>query len=159
MPALIRRRDRNANQETWLIFYDGDIRAGTIALRSGNPTTTDSWSWSVGFYPGSDPAECSSGTAATFWEARKAFEAAWRIFLAKRTEADFQAWRDDRDWTAEKYALWDAGQRPPAFEWEPGQPCSIWMKCQCGAIFNSHKPAESYDHCAHIYAAQARQGR
>jgi hypothetical protein len=53
------------------------------------------------------------------------------------------------------YALWDAGKRLPPLEWEPG---SIWMKCPCGAIFNSHKPAESYDHRAHIYAAQARQG-
>jgi hypothetical protein len=32
-----------------------------------------------------------------------------QVFLSKRTEADFQAWRDQRDWTARKYALWDAG--------------------------------------------------
>ena len=35
MPALTRRRDRQASQETWLIYF-GDIHAGTIALRSGN---------------------------------------------------------------------------------------------------------------------------
>lgn len=29
------------------------------------------------------------------------------------------------------------------------------MLCVCGVTFNSHKPAESYDHRAHIYAAQA----
>jgi len=33
------------------------------------------------------------------------------LFLSKRTEADFQAWRDQRDWTARKYALWDAGKK------------------------------------------------
>jgi len=33
------------------------------------------------------------------------------MFLAKRTTADFQAWRDQRDWTARKYAAWAAGRR------------------------------------------------
>jgi hypothetical protein len=79
MPALTRRRDRQASQETWLIYFGG-IHAGTIGLRSGNPTTADPWSWYCGFYPGSEPGDCTSGTAASFWEARTAFEAAWRIF-------------------------------------------------------------------------------
>jgi hypothetical protein len=47
---------------------------------------------------------CTCGTAATFDEARADFEAAWRVFLSKRTEVDFQEWRDQRDWTARKYA-------------------------------------------------------
>jgi hypothetical protein len=34
--------------------------------------------------------------------ARADFEAAWQVFLANRTEADFEAWRDQRDWTARK---------------------------------------------------------
>jgi hypothetical protein len=38
-------------------------------------------------------------------------------FLSNRTEADFQAWRDGRDWTAEKYRRSDRGERMP-----PGQP-------------------------------------
>jgi hypothetical protein len=41
------RRDPDAHQETWLIYY-GDVRAGTIAIRPGNPTDTDSW-WRCGF--------------------------------------------------------------------------------------------------------------
>ena len=57
------------------------------------------------------PGECTGGTAATFEEARADFESAWRMFLAKRTTADFQAWRDQRDWTARKYAAWAAGRR------------------------------------------------
>src|SRR3974377_1650336 len=36
----------------------------------------------------------SWGTAAAFEEARTDFETAWRVLLAKRTTADFQAWRD-----------------------------------------------------------------
>jgi hypothetical protein len=34
------------------------------------------WEWRCGFYSGSRPGECSSGTAATFQEARGAFEIA-----------------------------------------------------------------------------------
>src|SRR5260370_3895707 len=40
--------------------------------------------------------------------------------------SDFQAWRDERDSTARKYALWDAGNRVPANEWELVKPCYIF---------------------------------
>jgi broad specificity phosphatase PhoE len=72
----------------------------------GNPHDTDRWEWCCGFYRG----EYQSDTAATFAEARADFEREWRVFLSKRTESDFQAWRDQRDWTARKYALWDTGK-------------------------------------------------
>jgi hypothetical protein len=78
---------------------------------------------------------------------------AW-IVLAKRTEADFQEWRDHRDSTAQNYALWDAGKRSPPLEWEPGKPCSIWMKCQCGAIFNSHRLDDTVVHVPHLTKAK-----
>jgi hypothetical protein len=64
-----------------------------------------------GFYPGSHPREHMAGSAHDFERARADFEAAWRIFSTKRTEADYQAWRDNRDWTAWKYAMWDAGMK------------------------------------------------
>jgi hypothetical protein len=35
------------------------------------------------------------------------------VFLSKRTEADFHEWRDQRDWTARKYKLWEAGELLP----------------------------------------------
>jgi hypothetical protein len=98
MPALTRRRDRDAHQETWLI-YRRDVHVGTI-----NPNAAPQWQCRCGFYPGSEPGECASSTAATFDEARADFEAAWRVFLSKRTEAGFQEWREQRDWTARKYA-------------------------------------------------------
>ena len=66
------------------------MRVGTIAVRSGNPHDTDPWQWSCGFYPGSEPGEISSDTAATFKEARADFERAWQVFFSKRTEADFR---------------------------------------------------------------------
>jgi hypothetical protein len=70
MPTLTRRRNPDAPQATWLVYY-GDVRVGSIAMRSGNPADTDPWGWRCGFYPGSYPKECTSGTAATFDQARK----------------------------------------------------------------------------------------
>src|SRR5262252_8741642 len=87
MPELTRRRDPDAQQETWLIHY-GDVRVRVIAERVGNPDSTPGWQWSCGFYPGSNLSERTSGLAESFDQARRAFEAAWRVFLAKRTEAD-----------------------------------------------------------------------
>jgi hypothetical protein len=95
MPALTRRRSKDASEECWHVYY-GDVRVGTIAIRSGNPFATDPWQWRCGFYPGSLPGDCTSGTAASFGEARDAFELAWRVFLANRTEADFDEYRKHR---------------------------------------------------------------
>jgi hypothetical protein len=36
---------------------------------------------------------------------RAEFAVAWREFLPKRSEADFQAWRDQQTWTREVRAL------------------------------------------------------
>jgi hypothetical protein len=63
MPALTRRRNPDARQESWLILY-GDVHVGTIGLRSGNPFGTDPWQWRCGFYPGSEPGDCTSGAVA-----------------------------------------------------------------------------------------------
>jgi hypothetical protein len=49
----------------------------------------------------------------TFDQARADFEAGWRVFLSNRTEADFQEWRDERDWTAEKYLRFDRHEPMP----------------------------------------------
>jgi hypothetical protein len=119
MPELTRRRNLEAPDECWHVLY-GDVRVGTIALRTGMPHHEDPWGWACGFYPGSHPRECTNGTAETFDQARVDFEAAWRVFLSNRTEADFQAWRDQRDWTAEKYRRFDRGARMPP-DWKPPQ--------------------------------------
>ena len=108
--ALTCRRDVESQQDYWLIYY-GDVHVGTIAVRSGSPHDKPQWGWRCGLYPGSPPGECKTGTAVTFERARTAFEAAWRVFLSKRTEADFQEWRDHRDWTAEKNRRFDRGER------------------------------------------------
>jgi hypothetical protein len=84
----------------------------------------------------------TSGTADTFDQARADFERAWAVFLSNRTEADFQAWRDQRDWTERKYAMWDAGKRlePPSYG--PGKPAHTFRRCPCGEVFDMHGPEE-----------------
>jgi hypothetical protein len=69
-----------------------------------------------------------------------------------------QEWRNARDWTARKYAIWDAGERLPPNEWAPGKPCGIYMKCTCGNVFNSHQIEENLVHVPHITAAHAADG-
>jgi hypothetical protein len=79
------------------------VHVGAIAKRTGNPHGTEPWEWRCGFYPGSNPGDDRHGTAASFDAARAAFEAAWRDYLPKRREADFQEWRDHEACTVEKY--------------------------------------------------------
>jgi hypothetical protein len=121
MTALTRRPSQDGRQDCWHIYY-GDIQAGTIAKRVGNQ-----WKWICGFYPESKPGEIRSGTATAFDQARAEFAKAWKIFFANRTEADFQAWRDQRDFAAWKYAMWDAGRKLPT-QLPTGR-----SKCFCGA--------------------------
>jgi hypothetical protein len=158
MPELTRRRYPEARDECWHVYY-GDVHAGTLAIRTGNPHDTEPWEWRCGFYPGSHPGECSSGTAETFDQARAEFEEAWQVFLSNRPEADFQAWRDQRDWTARKYALWDAGRRlePPSHG--SGKPASRFMKCPCGEIFDMRGLEEVVIHVRHISAVEVRSRR
>jgi len=63
----------------------------------------------VASYPGSEPGGQRFGTAASFEAARAAFEAAWREYLPRRTEADFQAWRDQEAW--DRAEICDVGER------------------------------------------------
>ncbi len=108
MPTLTRRRDHNASQEAWL--SSGDVQVGGMSLRSGNPVESNPWQWRCGFYPGSRSGECTSGTAASFEAARSAFMAAWDAFLRKRTESDFEEWREEQRWTERKYDAWARGE-------------------------------------------------
>ena len=98
MPELTRRRYPE-RPDCWHVYF-GDVQVGTIARRSGVPFDVNQWEWSCGFYPGSEPRDHLSGTATSFEQAHTGFETAWRTFSAKRTEADYQAWRDSRDWHA-----------------------------------------------------------
>ena len=143
MTELTRRRDPSRPEETWLIFY-GDVHAGTIGRAVGNRGAAERWNWFCGFYPGSSPGEQRYGSEDRFDEAREAFERAWAFFLARRTEADFRAWRDQRDWTARKYAMWERGEKLPS------QRPSPIMRCPCGERFDSHRIEHTLIHVPHI---------
>lgn len=84
----------------------------------GNPGAVPQWTWQCGFYPAAGPATARAARAPTFEEARANFERAWAIFLSKRTEADFQAWRDQQAWSEEKHRRFDRGERMPP-NWKP----------------------------------------
>jgi len=112
MPELTRRRYPE-REDCWHVYF-GDVHVGTIARCVGNPNAAPRWQWHCGFYPGSDPDEQRTGIASTFDQARADFEAAWRSFSARRTEVDYQVWRDQRDWTERKYAMWERGERLPS---------------------------------------------
>jgi hypothetical protein len=49
-----------------------------------------------------------------------------------------------------------SGKRLPPNECEPR---SIWMKCPCGEIFNSHRLEHTLIHDPHISAVRAHQIR
>jgi hypothetical protein len=89
-----------------------------------------------------------SGTAPTVDETRADFGRAWEVLLSKRTEADFQKWRDARDWTARKYAMWATGEKLPS------QKPSSLMRCPCGETFDSHRLEHTVVHVPHITEAQ-----
>ncbi|MDO8943093.1 MAG: hypothetical protein Q7U75_07900, partial [Desulfobacterales bacterium] len=101
-----------ARGESWHFWYVG-VRVGSIAATEGLKGST-LWVWDCGFHTGSRDG-LRSGSATSYAAARKAFEAAWLEYLPTRTAADFDGWRHQAAWTAEKYARWDRGDRsaPP----------------------------------------------
>jgi hypothetical protein len=69
-------------------------------------TDVDQWGWACGFYPRRQHAE---GTAASFEDARVAFEAAWEAYLPGCADADFAKYRRHRAWTRWKYEMHETG--------------------------------------------------
>ncbi|MDR3484149.1 MAG: hypothetical protein P4M05_04465 [Bradyrhizobium sp.] len=125
MPALTRRRYPE-RQDCWHV-YCGDVHVGTIARRMGCPVDVDQWEWKCGFYPGIEPGQHQDATAVDFDHARADFEAAWQEILPTLAETDFRKWCDQRDFTAWKYAMWDAGRKLPT-QLPAGR-----SRCYCGA--------------------------
>lgn len=131
MPSLTRRRDKSApHRETWGIYF-GDVRIGSISRRAGVPTSAPQWGWSCGFYPGTEPCDQQSGIAETFDEARADFERAWRKLSATRTEANYEAWRRQRDWTAWKDRMHDLAMPLPT-----QRPEGV-ARCFCGEVVST----------------------
>jgi hypothetical protein len=100
-----------------------------------------SMGWQCGFYPPSHQGRHYDGTAETFEQARAEFEAAWREYLPKCTEVDFEEYRRQEAWTAWKYAVHDAHLKLPT------QSTSGRARCFCGA------PIDIPGTATHVYAA------
>ena len=149
MPTLTRRRSTDAHRESWNV-YCGDVRIGAIGRRAGVPVDVDQWGWSLAFYPGLEPGQHRSGSAQTFDQARSDFEAAWTSLLPEIPADAFDEYRRDREHRAEIRVTHARGNTLPS-----ETPSSL-MRCVCGVTFDSHKPAENYEHRLHIYAAQAK---
>src|ERR1700674_5554951 len=104
MPTLTRRRNNDPHRDGWDVYF-GDVHIGSIARWAGVPVEAPRWGWSCGFYPGTAPGEHRSCVAETFEKVRADFQTAWQELAATRTEADYEAWRRQRDWTAWKYRM------------------------------------------------------
>ena len=98
------------------------------------------------------PGQHRSGSAETFEAARDAFEQARSVIIPALPAGAFDEWRRDHDWRADLNARRARGEKL----WTEF-PSSL-MRCVCCGVFDSHKPAESYDHRPHIYAAQNHGG-
>jgi hypothetical protein len=140
MQELTRRRTDD-RFETWEIWY-GDLQVGTIAQQDWdpNPERSGIWKWSCGFYP-LHRDQCFRGQALDFETARAGFDAAWKVFLPKRTEAEFQASRRQKQWTANKYALWDAGYRNKLGR---SNPVRMWRDVQSGHTRRDEGPYRTH---------------
>jgi hypothetical protein len=120
-----RRPDKGRNRQGWFVYF-GDVRVGHIGLRDGVPLSEPQWGWTCGFYPGCDPRQPTNGTGETFEEARAGFEEAWNRLSRTRTEAHFELWRQNRDWTAWKYRMQEKGLKLPT------QTKNDLARCFCG---------------------------
>ena len=73
-------------------------------------------------------------------------EESWQVYYGDVRAGTIA--RDQRDWTARKYAMWEAGERFPT------QKPSSLMKCPCGETFDSHRLEHTVIHVPHITEAQ-----
>jgi hypothetical protein len=96
-------------------------------------------------YPASHRSR--SGYTSNFDQARAGFEAAWKDYLPRCTEADFLEYRRQRAWTAWKYAMYDAGLPVPT------QSSNGRARCFCGATIDI---AGTYPHVREAHMTDLR---
>lgn len=116
-----------------LTMDDGyELRVGGISETWGAGPESF-WAWAC---PGENGrAESRDGAVA-------AFRAAWRS-----TDDDLAKLRFDQEWTANKYALWDAGYRDKLGKGP--------IQCRCGVMFDPGIHAETMAHIEHITGRRA----
>jgi hypothetical protein len=143
MLALTRRRSDNDHSESWSVYYGGSASARAC------PSTSISGAGVAAFIP--------ACILASIWTTQRR-RSNWRGWPLKERGADcyrrsagaFDEYRRYRELRAEIRAIHARGEKLPS------EVPSSTMHCVCGVTFDSHKPAESYDHRLHIYATQAK---
>jgi hypothetical protein len=68
--------------------------------------------------------------------------------VPKRTEADFQAWRDQQAWTEDKYAHFDRGERMPP-HWRPrlrppAGSAALTIRSSCPTVLSCDLPQVAF---------------
>jgi hypothetical protein len=122
-PHLARRPDPQSRIERWQIWYN-DVHVSTIEQREGLNGLVH-WGWSCGFHPGSNISDHRRGLGSSYPAAQDAFLTAWASYLPKLSAGGFDEWRHQTEWTAEKYARWERGERG-ALPWPlPGFVCRV----------------------------------
>jgi hypothetical protein len=154
MPELTRRRDQDRDQENWLIYF-GDVGVGHIGHRAAVPYDAPLMGLGLRLLSGHETRRTPHRHRRDIRGGARQFRASMRA--ATRTEADYQAWRDQRDWTAWKYRMHDAHLPLPTQRRE-----SI-TRCFCGeAISNGsidrHVSRCTPGHAPHPDAASSPQG-
>lgn len=116
-----------------LPMEDGyELRVGQISEETGAHMSRF-WAWCC---PG------ANGRAPSRDDAMAALRTAWNV-----TEAELLHLRRQEEWTANKYALFDAGYRDQIARGE--------ILCPCGATFNPRFHEQTVTHIGHI---KARRG-
>lgn len=97
----------------------------------------------------------TESVAATFEETRASFERAWQALSARCSEVDYQAQRDQREWTAWKYRMHDAALQLPT------QLPDGFARCFCGEIATmaGHVIATRLGHWRAVTCVNAPAGR
>jgi hypothetical protein len=89
MAEVTRRRSADHREECWHI-----ITAMFMSVRLPSASEIRTIPINGNGTAGSIRVRDRANVSPTFEEARADFERAWHVFLSKRTEADFRAWRD-----------------------------------------------------------------
>jgi hypothetical protein len=91
-------------------------------------------------------AKRPDGTGETFEEAKAEFEEAWNQLRPTRTEAHYELWRQNRDFTAWKYRMHDEHLKLPT------QTKNDRCRCFCGAEI-SNRSIDAHIQQAHRIGA------
>jgi len=149
MPELTRRRRHNC----WHIYY-GDVTSGRLPSASAIRTIPTPGNGAAASIPARIRAKHRSDTAATFDDAAPISSARGRCFYQTAPRPIFRHGATREIGTERKYALRDAGKRLEPPNYGPGKPCSRFMKCPCGEVFDMHGPEAVLMHVPHVTTAQ-----